>query len=110
MEYSVVIKEKLPSILSEVSKNLKNNATFNEFVSSKEEIDLLIKKQEDLITKYLIDFEKGKIDENLCYQFYKDLNIPYAIIYASMSFIKKKLLKELEKEIDDKLKLLEFEE
>lgn len=79
-----------------------------DFVKNRAELKVLLDKQEELITKYLINFYKRNFDEQFCYKFYNDLDIPYAIIYASLNYIKKEIIKELSKNEINKEEVIEF--
>jgi len=61
-----------------------------DFVKNRAELKVLLDKQEELITKYLINFYKRNFDEQFCYKFYNDLDISYVIIYSSLNYIKKR--------------------
>ncbi len=110
MKYNEIIKEKIPLILDEVRKNIKMNRSVYDFVDNEKELDRLLDIQEELVKKYLLNFEKKDFNEKFCYQFYKDLNIPYAIVFASLNFIKKSIMKELSFLINNKNEIFEFSE
>jgi len=108
MEYLKIIKEKIPFILEKVRESFKNEPTIYQFVKDEKELDLLLDRQEKLINEYLLNFNE-KIDENRCFDFYKDLNVPFVIVYKNLNEIKKALLIELQNEDIDKFEIIEFE-
>ena len=108
MKYLDVIKEKIPFILEKVRESFKNEPTIYQFVKDEKELNILLNKQEKLINEYLLNFNE-KIDENKCFNFYKDLKIPFVIVYKNLNEIKKALLIELQNEEIDKFEILEFE-
>jgi len=107
MEYLDLIKKKIPFILKKVRENFKNESTIYEFVKDETELNLLLDRQELLINEYLLNFNK-KIDENRCFDFYRDLDIPFVIVYKNLNEIKKELLIELQNEDIDKFEVIEF--
>ena len=108
MKYLNVIKEKIPFILEKVRESFKNEPTIYQFVKDEKELDLLLDRQEKLINEYLLNFNEN-IDENRCFDFYKDLNVPFVIVYKNLNEIKKALLIELQNEDIDKFEIIEFE-
>jgi len=108
MKYLEVIKEKVPFILERVRESFKNEPTIYQFVKDEKELDLLLDRQEKLINEYLLNFNE-KIDENKCFDFYNDLNVPFVIVYKNLNEIKKSLLIELQNEDIDKFEIIEFE-
>ena len=108
MNYLEVLQKHIPLILNKVRQNIINDSSIYSFIKSKDEINELLDRQEELITKYLMNFDKKEFDENFCYKFYKDLNIPYAIIFASLNFIKKEIILLLNNSGIDKNEIIEF--
>ena len=108
MKYLEIIKEKIPSILEKVRENFKNEPTIYQFIKDEKELDILLDRQEKLINEYLLNFNE-KIDENRCFNFYKDLNIPFVIVYKNLTEIKKALLIEFQNGDIDKFEVIEFE-
>jgi EAL domain-containing protein (putative c-di-GMP-specific phosphodiesterase class I)/GGDEF domain-containing protein len=108
MDYLSVVQKHIPLILTKVRENIINNPSVYSFIKNKDEINSLLDKQEELITKYLVNFDKKEFDENFCYKFYKDLDIPYAIIFASLNFIKKEIVFLLNSSEIDKEEIIKF--
>jgi len=108
MKYLEIIKEKIPFILEKVRENFKNEPTIYQFVKDGKELNLLLDRQEKLIKEYLLNFNEN-IDENRCFDFYKDLDVPFVIVYKNLNEIKKALLIELQNEDIDKFEIIEFE-
>ncbi len=102
MEYINILKKHLPFILKNIKSSIYNDPTIYQFVS-KEELEKLLNIQEKLIEDYLLSFNEKSLDERKCYQFYKDLTIPYAIIIKSLNLLKTELLKKLILELDKSL-------
>ena len=88
--------------------SIKNDQTILEFIKNEEELDNLLKIQKELIYKYLLDFDSNIIDEENCKQFYKDLRVPYTIVYRSLNTLKIELLKILNKQHLDKISIFNF--
>jgi len=106
MDFQKAIQKYLPSILQTIHSQILNDPSVYEFVK-KEELENLLKKQEELINTYLLSFDKNKIDETTCLQFYKDLKIPYAVIIKSLNGLKVALLQKLSSSMEKK-DLLDF--
>ncbi len=106
--YAQIIKTDIPKILDNLAIFIKNDQTILEFIKNEEELDNLLKIQKELIYKYLIDFDSNIIDEENCKQFYKDLRIPYTIVYRSLNTLKTELLKTLNKQHLDKISIFNF--
>ncbi len=108
MKYLSVIQKHIPGILKKVRENIKTNPAVYDFLNHQSEIDKLLDKQEILITKYLMNFNQKEIDENFCYKFYKDLNIPFAIVFSSLNFIKKEIIHFLSIDNVNKDEIIQF--
>ena len=106
MDYVQLIQLHLPSILEKIHQNILDDETIYQFVSQ-DEIQELLNRQEQLIKEYLLTFKIEKIDEKICYNFYKDLNIPYALVVKSLNFIKTELIRRLSNDLD-KNDLIDF--
>jgi len=94
--------------LDNLAISIKNDQTILEFIKNEEELDNLLKIQKELIYKYLLDFDSNIIDEENCKQFYKDLRVPYTIVYRSLNTLKIELLKILNKQHLDKISIFNF--
>ncbi len=107
MEYIEIIKKELPSILDRVEKEIREDKTLFEFID-KDDIDSILMKQKELLFKFFLDYKSGEVDESFCWNFYKELDIPFAIVYHALNSLKVNLLKILLEHISDKSELLQI--
>ncbi|GAB6073431.1 EAL domain-containing protein [Nautilia lithotrophica] len=108
MDYLSTINKYIPYIIDVLRKDIENDETIFEFVDNKEELKRLLDIQESLILKYLKDFKINELDESVCWDFYKDLKIPYTIIYRSLNKLKSLIIKYLNDEGIEKETIFEF--
>jgi EAL domain-containing protein (putative c-di-GMP-specific phosphodiesterase class I)/GGDEF domain-containing protein len=108
MDYFNTVKKHIPQIISNLREDIINDGTIYEFVKNREELEKLLDIQEKLIIKYLMDFQVNSFDEKTCWEFYKDLKIPYTIIYRSLNRLKAEIIKFLNRENIEKEEVFEF--
>ncbi len=110
MQYSEILKSYLAEILEGIRQDIKNDENITEFIESKEELESLLDRQEELLKEYLYDFENaGVIDHRVCWNFYKDLNIPYSVVYKTLQTLKIALMERVLENLDDKSQVIEVE-
>ena len=110
MKYNEILKENLTTILEEIRNGIEKDEAINEFIKSKEELRALLDKQNRLLQDYLYDYEKsGELDEKYCWNFYKDLKIPYSVVYKSLQTLKIALMEQILDKIDNKSEVVEIE-
>ncbi len=88
----------IPKLFDSIKKDIYSDSEIYEFIADKQNLDEMIKRQEELLNLYLKNFQDGNFDESLCYQFYKDFDIPYAIVFKSLKLLKNDLIRLLLKE------------
>ncbi len=108
MKYLEIIKKELPLILSKIDDEIKSDENIYEYIK-KDGIDEILKKQKDLLYMFFTEYEKKNIDEVFCWNFYKQFDIPFAIVYKSLTALKISLLKKLLDKLDDKSEIFEIE-
>jgi len=108
VDYLAIVNKYLPDIMKTVKQQILDDEVILEFVNDKKELEKLLQIQEQLIVTYLQNFKLEEIDEGVCKQFYKDLKIPYTIIFRSLNLLKTEMLKALNKENIDRVDIYEF--
>ncbi len=110
MKYVQILEENLSTILGVIREDVFRDENVREFIKSDKELDELLKKQEVLLKEYLYSFEDDSVvDENYCWNFYKDLKIPYSVVYKSLQTLKISLMKQIMENLDDKSQIIEVE-
>ena len=110
MKYNEILKANLSDILEEIRSGIEGDEAINEFIKSKEDLRSLLDKQDKLLQDYLYDYEKsGELDEKYCWNFYKDLKIPYSVVYKSLQTLKIALMEKILDNIDNKSEVVEIE-
>ncbi len=110
MEYTQILEENLSTILGLIREDVFKDENVREFVKSDKELNELLHKQEELLKEYLYSFEDDSaVDENYCWNFYKDLKIPYSVVYKSLQTLKISLMKLIMENLDDKFQIIEVE-
>ena len=107
-KYIDILHSKLETILNDVENEILDDPTVFEFIKNKHELYKLLLIQTDILTEYLQDFNIDKLDKNLYTTFYKELNIPYTIIYKVLNSFKLKLIHILKNNHLDKIEIYEF--
>ena len=110
MKYTQILEENLSTILGLIREDVFKDENVREFVKSDKELNELLHKQEELLKEYLYSFEDDSIvDESYCWNFYKDLKIPYSVVYKSLQTLKISLMKLIMENLDDKSQIIEVE-
>ncbi len=108
MEYLEIIEKELPLILDDIKKEIIKDETIYEYVK-KDRLDAILEKQKKLLYKFFIEYKNEIKDENFCWNFYKEFDIPFSIVYKSLTTLKNSLIKKLLNKLNDKHKIFEIE-
>jgi len=100
MEYLYIIQKYLPDILEELKQDILKEKESLKFLGTEEDLNEIIKKQEDLVRKYLLEFEGEDVLEQ-CEDFYREIDLPYVIIKSNFDKLKKKVIQKLVNENSD---------
>ncbi|WP_029522876.1 EAL domain-containing protein [Persephonella sp. KM09-Lau-8] len=94
MNYLAIIQKYLPDILEELKEDILKEKDSLKFLGTEEDLNKIIQKQEELVKKYLLEFEGEDVLEQ-CEEFYKEVNLPYVIIKSNFNKLKKKVIQKL---------------
>ena len=94
MNYLTIIQKYLPDILEELKEDILKEKDSLKFLGTEDDLNKIIQKQEELVKKYLLEFEGEDVLEQ-CEEFYKEVNLPYVIIKSNFNKLKKKVIQKL---------------
>ncbi len=100
MGYLHIMQKYLPEIMEELKKDILKEKDSLRFLGTEEEIDHIIQKQEELVKKYILEFD-GKDVLEQCEKFYKEIDLPYVIVKSNFDKLKKKIIERLVDEGSD---------
>lgn len=94
MGYLNILQRYLPEILEELNHDILKEKDSLKFLGTEEDINKIIQKQEDLVRKYLLEFEGEDVLQQ-CEEFYKEIDLPYVIVRSNFDKLKKKIIQKL---------------
>ncbi|HHG74071.1 MAG TPA: GGDEF domain-containing protein, partial [Persephonella sp.] len=100
MGYLHIMQKYLPEIMEELKKDILKEKDSLRFLGTEEEIDHIIQKQEELVKKYILEFDGEDVLEQ-CEKFYKEIDLPYVIVKSNFDKLKKKIIERLVDEGSD---------
>jgi len=108
MKYIKIIEEQLPAILDDISRQIRDDETLREMTQI-QRLDELLKEQQKVLYRFFMEYSEDESKNEYFWNFYKEFNVPFSIVYKSLNTLKIKLLKELFDKIDDKGELFLIE-
>ncbi len=110
MGYLEIIQENLDDIFVHIRQSIHQDEALREFTGNQEKLETFIKAQEDILKRYLCDFESDiEVDEHYYWEFYRDLDIPYSVVYNSIQLLRSLLMQVIVQSITDKSKCLQID-
>ncbi|WP_293442256.1 GGDEF domain-containing phosphodiesterase [Persephonella sp.] len=100
MGYLHIMQKYLPEIMEELKKDILKEKDSLRFLGTEEEIDHIIQKQEELVKKYILEFDGEDVLEQ-CEEFYREIDLPYVIVKSNFDKLKKKVIQRLVDEGSD---------
>ncbi|WP_297457356.1 EAL domain-containing protein [Persephonella sp.] len=94
MNYLTIIQKYLPDILEELKEDILKEKDSLKFLGTEDDLNKIIQKQEELVRKYLLEFQGEDVLEQ-CEEFYNEVDLPYVIIKSNFDKLKKKVIQKL---------------
>ncbi len=110
MQYLTIIKNDLPTILEQLHDDILNDP----LVAKLEDMHIIenrLNKQSDLLMQIFSQYSEAHnhVDENQLWDFYKDEEIPFNIVYKSLNALKMAVLQRLLDQLDNQDEIFAIE-